>query len=236
MLATIPGSAAVIYDAVDEFSNSTNSETSTWSYRSSGDAVRDGNYSRLTVHSDQGLWSPATSQWRDAAGSYPGVAVNRSGGEADWVGNASGFSWPDQTIWMHPPESSGFVILSWLSPQAGVVTVNFSLRDIDPNGGDGVVWFLDLNDAAGQLAGGTISNGAAIGSQSVSNVAVDAGDRIHLLVNRRTGYTFDSTAVTAEVIWVPEPGSVVLGLLGSLALLRRRVVRDGCLSRTRGAD
>ncbi len=217
----LPASGAVIYNAVDDFSDSVNSEGSTWSYRAASDGVRDGSYGLLGTNAEPGLWSPATPIWR-GSGNYPGIAVNRTGDEIDWIGNENYFAWPDQTIWMHPPENPGFVALTWRAPEAGIVSIDFSIRDIDGNDGDGVVWYLDLNTAAGELASGSLSNGASIGGQQVNGVNVEAGDRIHLLINRKGGYIYDSTAVTATITMVPEPSSVGLLIAGVAMGLRRR--------------
>lgn len=48
--------AAIIYAVVDDFSTTTNSDTSTWSYRFSNDLARDGVYPLLTTFDDRANW------------------------------------------------------------------------------------------------------------------------------------------------------------------------------------
>ena len=121
----------MIFDAVDDFSTVSNSETTTWSYRFSTDDTRDGSYALLTdVGDDYPFWSPPTPYW-NADGVTPGIGANQSGVPITFVGNADTFFWPNDTVWMHPGPS-GLAVLSWLSPSDGVFDISFSFGDMDP--------------------------------------------------------------------------------------------------------
>lgn len=223
---------------VDDFSNSTNTESSRWSYRYSADSIRDGVYSLLTVNSDpNSLWDPATPFWHTGDGSIPAVGVNRSG--AAIPASSSSFSWPDQTVWMHPASATQFngvqfqTVVSWLSPSNMVVDVKFSFSDMDSSGFNGVLWYVDLGDGSGNLAAGTLANGGSTGLQSLSNVAVSAGQRINFILQANGNFGGDSTAFDASITAVPEASAALfLGLgaatAGACAAVRRRPgQRDG---------
>jgi hypothetical protein len=213
-------------NAVADFSNTTNTDTSTWSYRySPTDVNRDGNYDLLTVHSDtRPYWNPPTPYWGPAPGGIPGVGVNRSGSPIPNASDLPQFTWPDGTIWMHPPAGNTLAVVSWLSPLSGLVDIGFTFSDLDPNGGNGIAYYVDRNDSTGQLAGGTLANGGSSGSLSLTNVAVNIGDRIHFIVDPGAGGNadFDSTALTAIITPIPEPTSFLLWLVGMAGMASRR--------------
>ena len=220
--------AGAVFDAVTDFSTVTNTETSTWSYRSSSDETRDGVYSLLTGVSDgYPFWDQVTPFWNNAGVPVPGIGANQSGAHLKFVGNSSTFYWPDKTIWMHPSDS-GMTVLSWLSAADGVFNISFSFADMDPNGvaagfGNGIKWFVDRNNSGGVtgLTQGTIAEGGpSTGLLTLDNVSVSAGDRIDFVVAANGNYNFDSTGVTATITAVPEPSSLVIAmtLLGCLGL------------------
>jgi len=241
-------SAGQIHSAVDDFSTTTNTETSTSSYRFRNvNNSRVGTYDLLTTFSNQGNWTPVTEQWNRNAGEQfgiPAVAVNKTGGDISWTGNNSGFEWPTDTIWMHP-KSNGLVVVSWLSPFSGTVDIEFLFKDIDlgsvGGGVTGINWFVDKNDSSGglvsALASGGFTNGGESGLQTTNGVSVNAGDRLNFIVDANGSFFFDSTAFTATITSaVPEPSSVALGLSGVAILLgagwwkRKRQPVSGSLS------
>ncbi|MEQ8837776.1 MAG: PEP-CTERM sorting domain-containing protein, partial [Lacipirellulaceae bacterium] len=135
------------------------------------------------------------------------------------------FSWPTDTIWMHPP-SVGFAVVTWTSPVTGTADIEFEFDDMDPNGptsATGIRWFVDVGDVSGTLANGSFVNGAGIAPITISNVSINAGDQIHFIVDPLNDFGFDSTTFRATISYVPEPGSVVLLMLGaSYGVVRRR--------------
>ena len=224
----------VLYDAVSEFSTTVNSESSRWSYReTSGDLTRDGSYDLLPnfddpLSSGQPFWLPGTPYW-NSTGFTGGarIGVNQSGGSiARNPFFAVSIFWPNNTIWLHPwglsAADKSLAVVSWLSPGPGFVEVEFSIADIDPGGGNGIAWFIDLGDSTGVLASGTIANGGSTGLLNVSTTAVSAGDRINIIIDANGNQNFDSTALTAEITFIPEPSAFCLAALGLLGIGWRR--------------
>ena len=218
--------AALIFSAMDDFSLTTNTESSTWSYRFSDDLARDGSYQLQASFSQfESLWNPATQYWNDGRsifGDGAVVGVNNSGISITWIGNAATFLWPNNTIWMHL--GSGLVVMSWLSPLNTFVDIDFTFGDMDPNGmgqgGTGFAWFVDLNDSSGLLASGVITEGGGdTGPLSLTGVAVNAGDHINFVVDPNGNRAFDSTSFTATIAVIPEPATVRLFVVGLLGLL-----------------
>lgn len=201
---------------VEHFSNTVNSETSEWSYRSgsellvqddSGNFVRDGNYALLPDRGNGDVFSPSTPYWFEEQ-IYLGVGVNRSGGPINVVQAAAPFLWPADAVWMHPL-ADRLIVVSWLSPSAGLVRIDFEFENIDDNGppGFGIEWFVDLGNSSGALAAGVLGNGGASGPISLPGVAVAVGDRINFIVGANGTNFRDSTTLTAEITFLPDPVS-----------------------------
>jgi hypothetical protein len=92
-----------------------------------------------------------------------------------------------------------------------------------PNGGNGIRWFLEKNNASSTIRSGTLGNGSASGSQTVTGLAVVPGDRINFIVDPNGDYSFDSTRIAGSITIIPEPSVVGLfagAALGVLALRR----------------
>jgi hypothetical protein len=206
---------ATSYDAVADFSRLTNTDTSTWSYRYQTGTVRDGIYLLLPTFTDAaGTWSPTNPGAWTLAGTIPEIGVNQTGSDAHFIpGPGSGpFTWPNNTMSVHPG-SGDLVVLSWLSPASSLLDINFSFSSLDPNGGNGIAWFVDLNTT--NLTSGSYLDGGASGMMTLNNIFVNAGDRVNFIVDPNGDYFFDSTKVTAtinSVAAVPDSAS-------SLALL-----------------
>ncbi|MEE8169530.1 MAG: hypothetical protein V3T70_03190 [Phycisphaerae bacterium] len=204
-IVTCEARAGDIFDAVADFSDSVNSSSSTWSYRFSQDLVRDGSYALIGGPSGA-LWVPGTILWN--AGGFRWIAVNRTGVSVNAV-TVAPFPWPNDTILMHPGGNEtgnlGLVVLSWLAPSDGIADLSFTLTDLDRFGGNGVDWFIDLGDAAGNLAAGTLHSTtlplATTGLQTINDVNLIAGDRISFIVGPGAGgsHIFDSTGLTATI-------------------------------------
>ena len=129
-------------------------------------------------------WGRAATHW---------FAVNS--GEAVTV---QGIGFPARGVAMHP--GSDCVAVAWKSPFDGKVGVRGKATHIQPGGGDGVTWSI-AHETAGKtttLAEGVLDRG---GSRTIANVAklkeiaVRKDDRILLVVGRRGGHEYDSTAV-----------------------------------------
>ena len=207
---------ATSYDAVTDFSSSTNTDTSTWSYRYQTGTVRDGIYPLLPMFTAAvGMWSPMNPGAWTLEGTIPEIGVNQTGSDATFVpGPGSGpFTWPKNTMSVHPGPAE-LVVLSFLSPSTSFFNIDFSFSDLDPNGNNGgIAWFVDLNTT--NLSMGSFGNGGASGMMNLNNIFVNAGDRINFIVDPNGDFFFDSTQVTAMI-------SSVAGLpdsASSLALL-----------------
>lgn len=115
---------------------------------------------------------------------------------------ANGITWPAQTIKVHP-ESNAFAVVSWRSPITGSVKVEGSVTDYDPNGGDGITWFIDRGDTT--LAFGSYPNGASqtfadgTGGMGLASVAVTEGQTIDFLVGPGGSNLFDSTGLDVRI-------------------------------------
>ncbi len=114
---------------------------------------------------------------------------------------------PPRSITEHPSSSSdiGDTVVSFLVPKTGAVTVKYSFTDIDPYGGNGVNWYVDLNSGvAGDLYSGMIDSTpghvGTTGKQSFQ-IAVSQGDRLNFIIDSNGDYSFDSTAMTAIITY-----------------------------------
>jgi len=195
----LPCALATSYDAVTDFSNSTNTNASTWSYRyKPGSTVRDGVYTLLPGFTPtNGSWSPTNPGSWTVGGNVPEIGVNQTGTDVSYAVGPP-FTWPKNTMLVHPGISD-LVVLSWLSPVSSFFDIDFSFTDLDPNGGNGIAWFVERNSSLDTLSFGVFSNGGASTPQSLSNIFVNAGDRINFIVDPNGGYDYDSTKVTATI-------------------------------------
>jgi PEP-CTERM motif len=228
MAAAGSSQAATVYDAVADFSTTVNTASSTWSYRTSTSAVRDGNYPLFPAFGVfAGFTGPpaGTSGWR-AAG-VPAIGVNTTGADQFFTsfGPGAQFTWPAGSMYMHPGGST-LAVVSWLSPSPAILSISFRFADMDANANfpDGVNWSVEKNSGGASLASGSFANGGNSGSLSLSNITVAAGDRIHFIVGGNADFQGDSTRLSATIVAapVPEPATWALGMLGAVGLLALR--------------
>src|SRR6266581_330426 len=204
--STSPGATLKVFDAAADFSSTTNSSSSTWSYRYQNGSTRDGNYPLIPAYGPDAVdtWIPSDpGSWR-VDRYLPAIGVNRTGGDVTIDDRTIGtlVIWQRGTMLVHPG-SDQLVVLSWLSPSAATVTISFSFANVhvavcEP--GDGIEWFVDQNsDAATTLSSGSVDRGGSTGSRTLSGVHVRAGDRINFIVGRRSNFLCDSTQLTATI-------------------------------------
>jgi hypothetical protein len=119
--------------------------------------------------------------------------------QAQFPNLASGdpFAIPARSVWMHPGLSGELAIIAWRSPITGTVNVSGFFIDLDPNCGDGVVWFV--NKGGQGLANGTITNGGPSQSYSLAGIPVIAGQVFYFIVGSRQEYFCDSTGVDVTI-------------------------------------
>ena len=138
------------------------------------------------------LGNPNLTGWGRPAS--PWFAANN--GETVTV---QGITFPARGAAMHPGSDCD-VAVAWKSPFDGKAGVRGKATHIQPGGGDGVTWSI-AHETVGKmttLAEGVLDRG---GSRTIANVAklkeiaVRKDDRILLVVGRRGGHEYDSTAV-----------------------------------------
>jgi hypothetical protein len=205
---------AQTYDAVGGFSTTKNTDKSIWSYRYNTSGTRDGNYSLLSsfgINNNQwhlGKKLVSVPYWLPSNPSVcPCIWVNKHSLQLTANFCCGIIDLPARSLGAHPSTTSniGDTVLSFLVPKAGTVTVTYSFTDIDPYGGNGIDWYVDLNSGLnGDLASGfldsTPGNIETTGVQQFT-IAVQKGDRINLIIDSRGDFHFDSTALTAIVMY-----------------------------------
>jgi len=185
-------------DAVAGFSSTTNTNSSTWSYRYQNGSTRDGNYFLLPEYGPDVVetWTPTDPDaWR-VQGYVPALGVNRTGSDAT-IG--TGLTWRNGTMLVHPG-AAGLVVLSWLSPSEATAAISFTFSDLDTNCfADGIDWFVERNNEAATLSSGSLNDGGSSGPLSLTGVPVHVGDRINFIVGPRSNYYCDSTQLIASI-------------------------------------
>jgi len=195
---TSPGATPKVFDAVADFSSTTNSTSSTWSYRYRDGLTRDGTYRLISSYGPAGpaAWMPTNPGAWSVGGFVPAIGVNRTATDATYEG--SSLTWPKGTMLVHPGANQ-LVVLSWLSPSDATAAFDFSLTSLDATCGNGIAWFVARNDSGATLASGSIGSGGSSGSRSLSSVSVRAGDRINFVVVPNSDFLCDTTKLTATI-------------------------------------
>jgi len=225
---------AFVYNFENEFSKTTNTDTSIWSYRWKDSFTRDGNYALLPYFRTNlswapqmpyfPIWTPSVSQY------YPWVGVNDSGAPIYDPVTDPGAQWPTPAgqSMIHPlgsPDGSAFSVVSWLSPYSGTVNIGVCVTDLDGRGSGGVEYYVDKGSAAGDLASGTIPEGGSSGLFWITDVPVAVGDRLNFIIGPNGNYYNDSTRLFVEITdeAIPEPTTIALvglSVIGLVAIIR----------------
>lgn len=213
--------ALMTWDARADFlgsPNQSNSLTDVWQYFQITDNLRDGSYPLLPSFSTSTYGLAGLHGWNVANGT-PAVVKNMTGATI-LVGSANAQYGAGKLV-IHPGTSS-MVVIGWESPITGMVDVMGSLTDVDTGGGDGINWFLDKGGSSGNLDLGSLINGGS-DSFSLSDVPVNAGNYLYLIVHNKAGFSFDSTRVEFTITQtIPEPSALGLLVLSGFILVRRR--------------
>ena len=139
--------------------------------------------------------------WRGAA-DCPNALINTT----DQPVSILTFKVPPHGVTVHPGPRSG-VILAWMSPISGTVSVTGKVTDADPNGGDGIAWVVRRRGAGSpeELATGDIPNGgeqafsAGKNADRLSRIAVRQGEELQLVVLPKADYVCDTTLVQLRI-------------------------------------
>lgn len=167
-------------DATTDFSLAQN-PNGPWSYHSSDDTLRDGDYPLLKETAPLEVPGGGPIVWHadsTSAAIRPFVGINTS--------SAPGFgSWQNGELAIHPGRSQraqgpGLVVLTYTAEQDGTADIDFDLQ-LGLNGN--VLWFVEKNDASETLASGSMAGNGATASIDLDSVPVAAGDRINLVID-----------------------------------------------------
>jgi hypothetical protein len=201
-----------VFNLADDFSTATNSDTTTWSFRYQANGpldsnnipdntYRNGTYTLMTgdtnFQGNIGLngWAnqtPSGERLQIGDGYTPQMVQNVTGTN---YGGGGTLIWPANSVSMYL-ENSTLTVISWLAPRSGTVNVTYDFVEEWPGNGDQMAWFVDHGDQSGSLASGTISDSDTNTTlQTVTNVAVTAGDRINFLCEPATGTVYNDDYV-----------------------------------------
>jgi hypothetical protein len=225
MAFSAPASAAVIYDAVNDFHGGV--ATGTWSY---GTGTGGLSFTPMTVFSTACEGAAGISCWQTPTpvDRVPLVAKNMTGSTV-FIYNT--VVQPTDVLNVHPGPVSD-AIVRFTAPTSGLYSLTgfFETLDTKPNG---VVLSLFHNNASlgalPFLGAAAVAPGTPGGSISINlGLNLVAGDRVDFVVNNGGSYYNDSTGLSATFSTggVPEPTTWALmiggfGLAGA-ALRRRR--------------
>lgn len=218
-LSAMPLTAAqaktkLTYDAVKQYSSSSNTEKQRWTYRFSSSGQRDGNYALLPeTFTDDNEWqlpdgSFATLYfWDNTNRQYPYVSANETD---QMLARTNGCCGP---VYLPPKHlfidtGSQMTVLSFLAPMTGTISVAYSFTHIDCHGGNGINWYVDKNSGLKKdLAHGSVytleiycdPSQYATAKGTIKRVKVKKGDRINFIEDNNGDSLFDSSAVTAKI-------------------------------------
>jgi hypothetical protein len=135
-------------------------------------------------------------------GNLPAVGYNATGADMNSKGDCtSAVMTPRQTVVVHPWDND--VVLAWVAPGDGRVTISGRVWDADTACGEGISWQLGRLGGAGgtRLAGGAIGNGgsSSIDSAGIGAVPVARGELIVLVVAKKAEPDCDSTNVQFRI-------------------------------------
>lgn len=219
LVGSIEKSNAVIigsYDLAADFTTAAN-PNGVWSYGYS--TTLGGSFVLHTSTSPNPTYYSTIDNWHTDLGyGMPAVLRNSTAGT---VTNDTGTAvLTAGQLASHPGYSGQFSVVRFTAPAAGLFNVSGSFLGADIVGTTTDVHIL--------LNGGAIFNGAVSGFDAGSGPSFNSdwslamGDTLDFVVGWGNGnFDFDSTAISAVITQVPEPGTAAILILGGLAMLRR---------------
>lgn len=167
-------------DATADFSLTQN-PNGPWSYHSSDDTLRDGDYPLMEETAPLDLPGGGPVVWHSDSTSTairPFVGIKTF----DVAGLGS---WQIDELAIHPGRSQrvqgpGLVVLTYTADNDGFANIDYDL-ELALNGN--VLWFVEKNDSSETLASGAMSGTGATASIDLDTVPVVAGDRINLVID-----------------------------------------------------
>lgn len=207
--------AAVIFDAADDYS-ATSNPNGAWSYGYST-AANPGVF--VTYDTTQYLVAGVNVWDSSALSDNPTVSKNMTNAAVGY----STVTWQPYQLALHPGRLGEYSIIRFTAPMSCNYDLEGSFSGIDVVGAttavsvflNGSAWFSDeLN-----------YNGNGNTASFLGTVTMNAGDTLDFRVgDGNNGPLFDTTALEAVVVCIPEPSSALLGTaaVGLLALRRRR--------------
>lgn len=216
-----PLSAIVVgpYDLAADFSTAAN-PNGVWSY---GYSVTLGGALILHTSTSPHPAYSTISNWHTDLG-Y-GVPVILRNSTAGTVTNDTGsiVLTPGQLA-SHPGTSGEFSIIRFTAPTAGLFNVTGAFQGADLVGSTTDVHIL-LNGSS-VLAGNVSGFGAGSGPAFNTDLSLASGDRLEFVVGWANGdFTWDSTAISAVITQVPEPGAAAFFVIGGMVLALRARMR-----------
>lgn len=210
------------FNATDDFSFSINTNQSVWSYRYATDLVRDGDYTLYTtVNPIADPFTLKPSVWNDGNDGFPAWVGKNTTGADQTSGGAGNWIWQAGDLMIHPGNGR-LSVISWLAPEAGLATVNYSFAD-DIIGGP-AIWFVEKNNSTTTLATATLASAASTGVLQLTTM-VNSGDRLNFILDADGAIGTDAIVFTAEISLdnsvVPEPCSAWLSCVPLVIMLLR---------------